>query len=228
MRIVYGLLAALAVMVAGFWPSFFSNPSQNDVLHTVHGVLASGWMLILIVQAFLMARGQLRLHHWIGRASIVWAAGLLITAIMIMLYGISATGERSLPMAWRPILTWLDIQSLVMFTGFYVAAIIFAFQRRIDTHYRAMLCTVIVVFGPALGRFLAPFFHGLMPAMHPTYLIINGVCVALILYDYVVYKRSWAPYWIALCGIAFGELTMFAAPKIPAFMALMHWMGLPS
>ncbi len=228
MRIVYGLLLALAVMVAGFWPSFFSNPAQNDMLHAIHGALASGWMLILIVQAFLMARGQLKLHHWIGRASIAWAAALFVTAVMIVQYGVAATGERSLPVSWRPILTWIDVPSLLMFGGFYIAAIVCAFQRRIELHYRFMLCTVIAVYSPALGRFMAPFCHGLLPALHPTYLIIEAVCAALIVYDYVRYKRSYAPYWIALGGQVLIELTMFSAPKIPPFMALMQAMGTPA
>jgi hypothetical protein len=228
MRIVWGLLIALAVMVAGFWPSFFSNPAQNDALHTIHGVLASGWMVILIIQAFLMARGQLKIHHWIGRLSMLWVAALLITAVMIMQYGVAATGERSLPLPWRPILTWIDIPSLLMFAGFYIAAIVCAFQRRIALHYRFMLCTVITVYSPALGRLLAPVFHGLLPALHPTFMVIEGVCVALIVYDYVVYKRTWVPYWLALAGQVFIELTMFSAPNIPAFMSLMQAMGLPS
>ncbi|ESQ87010.1 hypothetical protein [Asticcacaulis benevestitus] len=228
MRIVYGLLAALAVMVAGFWPSFFSNPAQNDALHTIHGVLASGWMLILIVQAFLMARGQVTLHHLIGRASMAWAVALFITAVMIMQFGVAATGERSLPLPWRPILTWIDIPSLLMFAGFYIAAIVCAFQRRSELHYRFMLCTVIVIFSPALGRLLAPAFHGLIPALHPTFWTIEAVCVALIVYDYLAYKRTWPPYWIALVGQVLIQWTMFSAPKIPAFMNIMRSMGLPS
>lgn len=227
MRIVWGLVLAFVVMVIGFWPSFFSNPAQNDVLHTVHGVLASGWMLILIVQAWLMAKGHVRVHHWIGRVSMVWAAALLATAVMIMQYGLAATGPQSLPMSWRPILTWIDIPSLGLFAGFYTAAIVCAFRRHIELHYRFMLGTVIVIYSPALGRLLAPYFHGLLPALHPTYLIIEAVCVALIVYDYVRYRRTYAPYWIALAGQVAIEWTMFQAPKIPAFMSLLYAMGLP-
>lgn len=228
MRIVYGLLAATAVMVAGFWPSFYSNPAQNDTLHIIHGVLASGWMLIMIMQAWLMALGRVTVHHWVGRVSIVWAVALFVTAIMIVQVGVSATGDRSLPLSWRPILTWIDIPSLLLFAGFYIAALVCAFRRLIDLHYRFMLGTVIVIFSPALGRLLAPMFHGLIPALHPTFWLIEVVCVTLIVYDYLRYKRTWAPYWIALGGQVLIEWTMFSASNLPAFMYLMRSMGLPA
>ncbi len=230
MRIVWGLVAALAVMIWGFWPSFFSNPAQNDLLHTVHGTLATGWMLILILQAWLMAKGHVRIHHWVGRLSVLWAAALLVSAVMIMRYGLRATGDASLPLSWRPVLTWLDIISLAMFVGLYIAGIVCAFRRKIDLHYRFMISTVIVIFSPALGRLLVhivPGMHGLMPALHPTYLILEAVCVALIVYDYVVYKRTWLPYWLALISQVVMEWTMFQAPHIPAFMDFLYGVGLP-
>jgi hypothetical protein len=230
MRLVWGMVLALIAMVVGFWPSFFSNPLQNSPLHIVHGVLAAGWMLILIAQAWLMASGRVRIHHWVGRLSIPWAVALLVTAVQVLLFGLAATGERALPMPWRPILAWIDIPSLILFAGFYTAAILFAFRRRIDLHYRSMICTVIVVFSPALGRLLArhvPAFHGLMGSLHPTFFVIEAVCVALIVYDYVTYKRTWAPYWIALISQIIVQWTMFEAPKWGWFTDLLHTLGLP-
>lgn len=228
MRIVWGLIAAFAIMVAGFWPSFFSNPAQNDLLHTVHGTLAAGWMLILIVQAWLMARGHVRIHHWIGRLSILWVAALLYTAVRIVLFGLSATGERALPMPWRPILTLIDLPSLLLFAGLYTAAIYCAFKRKVDDHYRLMICTVIVVIVPALGRLLAPVFHGLLPALHPTFWLCEATCIALIVSDFVTRRRTYAAYWVTLAGLAAIEAVMFQAEKIAPFMSLIRSLGYPA
>jgi hypothetical protein len=228
MRIVWGLIAAFAIMVAGFWPSFFSNPAQNDLLHTVHGTLAAGWMLILILQAWLMATGRVRIHHWIGRLSIVWVIALLVTAVKIVLFSLSATGDRALPMPWRPILALIDLPSLVLFTGLYASAIWCAFKRKVDDHYRLMISTVIVVIVPALGRLLAPVFHGLMPALHPTFWLCEGTCGALILYDFVLRRRTYAAYWVAGIGLGIIEALMFHAEEIAPFMALIRALGYPA
>jgi len=231
MRLVWGLVLATAVMVAGFWPSFFSNPLQNDLLHTVHGALAAGWMLILILQAWLMARGHVAVHHWIGRLSPLWVLALVITAAMIVRYGVAASGPTSLPLPWRPVLTWIDIPSVILFAGFYAAALVCAFRRAIDLHYRFMVCTVIVIFSPALARLLArtvPAFHGLMGALHPTFILIELACVALIVHDYVRYRRTYAPFWLALAGQVAIEWTMFQAPRSSVFMNLLRVMGLPA
>jgi len=228
MRIVWGLIAAFAIMVAGFWPSFFSNPAQNDLLHTVHGTLAAGWMLILILQAWMMARGHLRIHHWIGRLSIAWVIALLYTAWRIVLFSLSATGERALPMPWRPILALIDLPSLILFAGLYAAAIWCAFRRRVDDHYRLMISTVIVVIVPALGRLLAPVFQGLLPALHPTFWLCEATCIALIVSDFVTRKRTYAAYWVTLAGLAVIEAVMFQAEKIAPFMTLIRSLGYPA
>jgi len=228
MRIVWGLVAAFAIMVAGFWPSFFSNPAQNDLLHTVHGTLAAGWMLMLILQAWLMATGRVRAHHWIGRLSILWVIALLVTAVKIVLYGLSATGDRALPMPWRPILTLIDLPSLVLFAGLYAAAVWCAFKRKVDDHYRLMISTVIVVIVPALGRLLAPVFHGLLPALHPTFWLCEATCAALIVYDFVRYRRTYAAYWVTGTGLLAIEAVMFHADQIAPFMALIRALGYPA
>lgn len=41
----WGFLAALAAIVAGFWPSFFRSLDGGDTSHTVHGVTATLWVL---------------------------------------------------------------------------------------------------------------------------------------------------------------------------------------
>jgi hypothetical protein len=230
MRIVYGFTAASVLTVIGFWPSFFSNPMQNDLLHSVHGVFATGWMLILILQAWLMATGRLTLHHWIGRLSPLWVLGLLVTAVWIVFFGLSATGDRALPMPWRPVLAFIDLISLPVFVIFYGMSLWCALQRKIELHYRFMICTLIVVISPAVGRAFAqhlPGVHGLMDALHPTFWFLEVICVALLFYDYVRVKTIYPPYWLTLLVLVVIDGLMFRAPQMPGFMNLLHDMGLP-
>lgn len=229
MRLVWGLLAALVVLLAGFWPSFFSNPGQLDALHILHGIFATGWMLILILQAWLMASGKLTLHHWIGRLSPIWVAGLLFTAVRIMMYSLGSTARHALPMPVRPILIFFDIPSLITFAGFYAAAIYFAFKRVIDLHYRLLVSTVIIVMLPAVFRALQylPIFDSLGAIIAPSFWIMEATCIGLIVYDYVVHKKTFAPYWLTLALFVVLQVSYPYVTGFAPYMALIRVMGYP-
>lgn len=49
-------LAALAVIVAGFWPSFFRPLGAGSFGHSIHGVTATLWIVALAVQSWLISR----------------------------------------------------------------------------------------------------------------------------------------------------------------------------
>ncbi len=44
--------SALALAVAGFWPSFFAKLSTTPLPHHIHGWSATAWMLLVRMMAF--------------------------------------------------------------------------------------------------------------------------------------------------------------------------------
>jgi hypothetical protein len=225
MRIVYGFILALIVTLIGFWPSFFSNPARNDLLHIVHGVLATGWMIMLIAQSWLIHHGRVRTHHLIGRLSMGWVAALLATAVAMVHVMLTDSVAHGMPADLALILGFSDVTTLALFTGYYVLAVAFAFQRKIDLHYRLMVSTLAFALIPALGRIRWPWSHGLSDGLHTAYFMVEAGLAALIIYDFVKHRKILPPYAVALGAMVVIHLLEFQAPKMPAYMAIARLLG---
>jgi hypothetical protein len=81
---------ALCVTVAGLWPSFFSRLPSISTAHLVHGSSATAWMVVPVLQAWLIGRGESQIaSHTLGRFSlllalVVVASGLRVVQIMAL------------------------------------------------------------------------------------------------------------------------------------------------
>ena len=82
----FGMAAAMSVIVfLGFGPSFYLNGylaaafGQRPLralppIIVVHGLVLTAWMIVLMVQTGLVAKGQVRWHRRLGVAGAVLAA----------------------------------------------------------------------------------------------------------------------------------------------------------
>src|SRR4051794_2197871 len=70
---------AFLVAVGGFWPSFFSKLSSTDTAHLIHGVTATLWMTIPIMQSWLISRKRFKLHRQLG-----WLALSIVAPILVL------------------------------------------------------------------------------------------------------------------------------------------------
>lgn len=228
MRHLYlAFLLAFAVMVFGFWPTTVGPYGPPDALRIWHGAFASGWMALLVIQSWLVGHGRYGAHRWLGRTSLIVAPGLVITAVMVMMNALPTGGAAHFPRHLMLILTWVDLWSLAVFSLLYVLAIVY--RRNMALHSRFMASTVFVALIPALGRALGmniPALNGLEGSLHPCYWIVEIVIAGLIVWDWRNGRRV-SPYWLVLIASAAIELTMFAAPDWPPFLAVAHAMGLP-
>lgn len=225
MRIVYGVILALFATLIGFWPSFFSNPAQNDTLHIVHGALATGWMLMLALQAGLMARGHVRAHHLIGRLSPLLFIPLVVTAVIMVHAMLTASVAHGMPADLALILAYADVTSLTLFVLYYILAIVFAFRRQIDLHYRLLLSTLAFALVPALGRIHWPWSHGLPDGLMTADLMVEALLVAGLIYDLVRYKKVFPPYAVTLVAMIVIHASEFSAPHIQLYMVLARLLG---
>lgn len=178
-----------------------------------------------------MKLGHVRPHHLIGRASVLWVIGLIVTALNMVHVMLSNREAHSLPLDLRLTLGFIDLTSLSLFTGFYAASIVFAFRRDIWAHQRLMIATLIVALIPALGRvfaFYVPGIAGLAGALPPTFFCLEAVLIGLIGWDGLHDRRASWPYGLALVGLVGIHLSMFEAPHCSGFVALARLMGYPA
>ncbi|MEM9403753.1 MAG: hypothetical protein AAGA44_14875 [Pseudomonadota bacterium] len=171
----------LAMVVAGFVPSFYLRPlTENDALPThlvVHGVVLSAWFIWFVLQTGLVRRGYRSLHRRMGiigaaiGIACVFAGPLATTtAIRSMLdSGLDwdtdmsadpARGIEGITMAqFGPALVLGNIASTFAFAGLLFFAL--KHRQRADIHRRLMLLASISFIGPAISRIARwPVFGG--------------------------------------------------------------------
>ena len=150
-------VAILGTAVVGFARTYFLRPllpvpspvppALTPLIH-LHGALFTGWVLLLLVQARLVAGRRLDLHRQLGFLGAVLAAGMVIVGTLTALHG-ALRGVAPFGIEPRRFLI-IPLFALVLFALFAVAAI---FERRdAQSHKRWILLATIALLPPALAR----------------------------------------------------------------------------
>ena len=66
----YYVLAVMAVIVAGFWPSYFAVWANVPWQFHAHGIAASIWVTMVLAQSWTAQHDQLPLHRAVGKSSL--------------------------------------------------------------------------------------------------------------------------------------------------------------
>jgi len=174
-------LAALAAIVAGFWPSFFRPLGTGDLAHSVHGVTATLWVVTLALQSFLMSRGLVTWHRRVARGAFLLLPVLVVSALQMVAVMFA---NPEMPPFLPPLLAFVDLPSV----AFLVALVMLALWhiRSPAAHKRFMAATVLLGLPPALTRLYARLGEphlGFMGALHGSFVTVEVILVGLILAD---------------------------------------------
>jgi uncharacterized membrane protein YozB (DUF420 family) len=206
-------VASLAVVVAGFAASYYAwpitrathypagqpiSPSLPAVVH-LHALVFSGWVGLLVVQAGLVHRGNVRDHRRLGRAG----AGLVV---VMVLTGLS-TAVRGARDGWNPGGPYKDALSF-MFVGIADIAVFssltaagLAWRRHPNVHKRLMvLGTIGGLMWPAITRM--PIVAGRLPVMFG---LLATLVLAPAVHDFLTRSRA---RWLSL-ALGLGVLASF-------------------
>lgn len=210
-------LIAFVITIAGFFPSYFSSLSEMGAAHHFHGITATLWMLILVVQPLLYRFDTIELHRWIGRSTLVLVPLIVIGGLMMV--HMMVNNEAYGALAYQ--LSYIDFFVLSQFILFYVLAI----KNVRDTQYHAryMACTIFGPIIPALTRllFVIPWIDTFSKSLHVSYLMVEIVLILLILDD----KRKGKirlPYVLALGLMIVQHVTMHFAADWEWWQILMN------
>lgn len=147
----YWFAGLLVLSFLGFWPSYFSpSASRATFPQHFHAVAMLIWVLMLIVQPWLIRARRRDIHRLVGRFSFVLAPVVVVSAFYVVLDNLA-----KLPQPYPPIglsFFWLGLASAVYFASFYGLAIIN--RRDMQLHARYMVSTALVFIVPGLGRLL--------------------------------------------------------------------------
>ncbi len=178
--------AIFAITFLSFWPSFFSAIANVDTVIVIHGISATSWMLLTIIQASLIKSRRRKNHRTVGYVSLALAAilvlsGLQVLQTMILREGGAVDGIPSLAIKFF----YLDLTGLLLFCAFLGLAIQAARRRDIPLHLRLIACTAIIPLEAALERTyiygtpkLVPNFEVALFASNVTLIAVTAVLVA--------------------------------------------------
>src|SRR5205823_3300346 len=120
---------ALAVVVAGFWRTFFSRLAQQDAAHLIHGFTATAWMIGSVGQSWLVKKRRYALYRWAGRWLLVLPPMIVVSGLHVVQVMLRRNAEQV--RLYRFKFAFLDIGVLALFLAFIVLAVVSARRRNI-------------------------------------------------------------------------------------------------
>ena len=167
-------LALMLLAIPAFWPSYLAVEKVECDYHVhLHGISLFLWGGMLIVQPWLIYRGQWSLHRALGKLSYVLAPLVVVSTILL--------GNHRLKQGITPdhiYFLYVQVQLLFVFSLAYVLAI--KNRHTPALHARYMVCTALAMFDPIVARLLYLSIGVDYPAMQAiTWLAIDAILLYL-------------------------------------------------
>jgi hypothetical protein len=219
---VFYFLAALLILIGGFWTSYFSRLGGDISFgHHFHGISMLAWMLLLIVQAWFIRKGKRPIHRTTGKISFLLAPMVVVSGIYITLENIA---KRDIPYSPGALsIFWFSIFLMVMFASVYWLAI--RHRKDMQLHQRYMASTALVFLVPGLARLsekIGATFEIWTPSFFQTMLIPGIITVLLIVDDYRKGKIR-SPYIVVALMWTIGLLGFMHFHKYSWLTDLANW-----
>ncbi len=196
------MMLLIPLIFIAFYNSYFKSfPEFSTRIHLydhIHAVLASVWVLLLIIQPLLIQKGKYALHRKTGRLSYIIFPLLILSFIPreIILFNSDERKFLFFPLA----------DSLVL-----VPLYILAIKHRKNTawHMRYMISSALVLLGPILGR-IGPGLLGWpgILAQNIQYGIIYLILLSLIFHDGKKFRKS-KPYMVAIAFFLIHQIVFY-------------------
>jgi hypothetical protein len=201
-------LLIVATVVAGFAPSFIRIATDDRpfplIMH-LHAAVYLGWLALLVCQTVLAARGKIAAHRLVGRfgigyAALVWVLGLIVSFVAPAAHVRAGEWDLQRAVTFMPI----PLGDMLLFGGFFVAAI--AFRQRPEIHKRLVLLACVAI------MFAGAFRLSYVLSQPAQFVVWYLPVVAGMIYDRVKLGRVHPVYWlgavimgVALLRIPFGS-----------------------
>ena len=197
----YVVMAAFMslLVVVGFWPTYFGQmlkgiPDRPLVLH-LHGMIFTGWMLLLVTQVGLASTGRVQAHRSLGTVGIVYGFAVLAMGLVV---GIAApvihlrAGEQTLDQVAGFLI--IPLGDMVLFASFFIPAVIYRSQP--EVHKRLMLLATNALLFAAVGR-----MGSYLSIPVGTILWFSPALIGMA-YDKLTRRRVHSVYFIGLLAMA--------------------------
>lgn len=214
---------AFIIVIIGFWSSFFTQLGSTKFGHLIHGISATLWMLVPVVQAWLIRHERHSLHRTIGKISlllvpIVFFSGLYVVRFMVLR---------------EPILTQLgakfvllDVGSMIFFVSAIALAIKNIYKWNIELHSQWMTCSMLIVLEPAIERVFAYLILGnnnFEMALTLAMITVEIIVAVVILIDWYGTNQFSRPYLILFAFLLILHFLIETLGKMSSFSSFVRW-----
>jgi len=143
----------LAIVVVGFWPSYFglilSGELDAEPLVHLHNAVFLGWILLLIVQAALVANKQTRIHKKLGVFGVVLGVLVVLFGVITTLNKVSLGIADGHALEARQFML-IPLTNMLLFAGFFGAAVYY--RSKPQTHKRLMILATVSMLDAPISR----------------------------------------------------------------------------
>ncbi len=157
----YYVLVVMAVIIAGFWPSYFAKWGSVPWQFHAHGVAASIWVMMVLAQTVLVHKSQLPLHRIIGKSSLFLFPFLIggLAAIIDLTGKGFVTGDGPVRALYGGAFLLGLLVAVAAYVLLYYRAL--KYRRKVWLHAGYMLATPLILwespFSRVLGEVLPAF-----------------------------------------------------------------------
>lgn len=209
------LLIPFAIAIVGFMPSYWLRLPEVPWRQHLHGITATGWFVLLLIQPYLITRGHKNQHRLYGMFALFLAGGVVVSGLGAIPYNLT---NENLPAMARYGFSFIDI---VLMPGFAIAVLMAVkTASRVDDHARWMISTVFWAISPGFFRFLflpmALLNIDDIGSKVPMMIAFTGV-INIVVLSFLMYRdRRLHPAYLSA---AIGSVVMFT----PASVGEMAW-----
>ncbi len=217
----------LAVILVGFWASYWSPIRAVPLAFHVHALSSCTWLMLLIVQSVAIHSSSRALHRQLGLASLALFPLMILGFMMIL--DVSA---RNFAAAKSPFSVYLGPSfgiGMVLSIGAYLTLFYQALKNRrtVKLHAGYLLATPLILFESPFSRVIGE----LLPWLNiinsdgpqnvlDTIAVSDGMAVLFALGLYAMNRKHGAP-WLVACGFMMVQaVAMWFAPFVPALGSL--------
>lgn len=146
----WALAAMILVAIVAFWPGYFGTLGAAPWGMHLHGITATGWLLLLAAQSWSIHTRRVGLHRMLGRASLYYFPLFLAGGAAVVLSMARATPSHPLYSVYGDRLAATDGPLLLLLAWLFHRAI--AERRQVRRHAAYLLSTPLLLLPPILGR----------------------------------------------------------------------------
>lgn len=212
----------LAVILAGFWASYWSPIANVPLAFHIHAISSSTWLLLLIVQSVAIHRRSNAFHKQMGRASFALFPFLILGFTMIIDVSANryAAAESAFIMHNGPAFgIGMVIAISAYLTLFYLAL---KNRRNVKLHAGYMLATPLILFESPFSRVIQEFMPWINiigskgpHAVQDMIVISNAMAITFAIALYFMDRRHGAPWLVASFFMVLQAVVMWTAPSVP-------------